>query len=388
MRRQTSSRHYGRYRLPAEAIYKTKNMKKFASLLLPLLLLVACGEESNEFVINGTINNLDQHSLLSVYPKGDGFRIDTLIPINGFIELKGNAPELTPVKFYSGDGITLLTFYVKNGDRIQINGNADNFSASEIKGSDLNKELLAFYHNQREPIGRLDAERRKSLDNGMETFRMKELRAQFDSIVEAYIGNNRSSVVSTILFNEYLLRADNMDRCDSILKRIDTGAKPAALLQPFEELQSHLAKIEADSILPIMSFLTLKDSTFQVRAKDSRTTLLYLRTTQDPTAKLTNGMLRRLRKNYTDDDLRILNVSLDNDSASWRQNITGEGVLLWAKDGYSHPGIVKLHITRNPSWVLVDSTGHIVGRNQPEPLLQQQIDSLLHPAQNTETSQP
>ena len=57
--------------------------------LTTLLLLAACGNEKDTFVIKGELNNLGGRPLYAVYATDLGVTIDTLRPLDGKIEMQG-----------------------------------------------------------------------------------------------------------------------------------------------------------------------------------------------------------------------------------------------------------------------------------------------------------
>ena len=68
--------------------------------LIMLVLLTACGEQKDVFVIKGEINNLGGRPLIAVYNTDLGIAIDTLIPLDGKIEMVGTSTEVVPVQLY------------------------------------------------------------------------------------------------------------------------------------------------------------------------------------------------------------------------------------------------------------------------------------------------
>ena len=75
-------------------------MKHKFLYLIVLLLLVACGEEKESFVIKGTINNLGGRPLYALYQSETGIVVDTLRPYDGKVEMRGISADVVPVQLY------------------------------------------------------------------------------------------------------------------------------------------------------------------------------------------------------------------------------------------------------------------------------------------------
>ena len=76
-------------------------MSKIGAILcVGVLLLCGCGGNSNEFSVEGTLNNLGGRPVYAVYSTESGIVVDTLRPQNGYIAFKNSSAELIPIQFY------------------------------------------------------------------------------------------------------------------------------------------------------------------------------------------------------------------------------------------------------------------------------------------------
>ena len=75
-------------------------MSKIGAILcVGVLLLCGCGGNSNEFSVEGTLNNLGGRPVYAVYRLGNGILVDTLRPQNGHLALKNSSPAPIPIQF-------------------------------------------------------------------------------------------------------------------------------------------------------------------------------------------------------------------------------------------------------------------------------------------------
>ena len=168
-----------------------------AVLCICVLLLSGCGGKDNEFVVEGTINNLGGRPIYAVYSLENGIVVDTLRPQNGFITFKNSASAVIPIQFYYFD--------------------------------QENKELLQSW----------SAERNISA-SGMRTRRYEQLSKELQGVVAKYVGEHKDAPVSAILLDDYVLGRASDAFCDSLIGLLDDrvlSAPPATALEMYRQFE-------------------------------------------------------------------------------------------------------------------------------------------------------
>lgn len=356
-------------------------MSKIGAILcMCVLLLSGCGGNSNEFSVEGTLNNLGGRPLYAVYQLESGIVVDTLRPQNGYISFKNSSPVLIPIQFYYFDKTPFAQIYVQNGDRIELSGDGQDPFGLKVKGSSLNKELFKFNQENKELLQSWMAERNASA-SGSRTRRFDQLSRELQGVVATYVGKHRDSPVSAILLNDYLLGEADEACCDSLIGLLDEGVLAGGAGAPLVGYREFKAELKKDSVLPYLALVTKVDTTLVVDAEKARATLLCFWAAETAGSRQYENFLNQMVAR-DDSAVQVIDISLDRDSALWHKTIAADTVRwtrLWAKGGYLYPGVKKLQIHRLPYLMVADSAGRVVARGLSPDSMQVYIDRLIKP---------
>lgn len=359
------------------------NRNIILSLLTLLLLAVSCGEEKNLFIIKGKLNNLGGQPLYAVYENSNGIAIDTLNPEDGKIEMRGDALELTPVQLYNYSWKPFMRLYMHNGERVEIEGDANLKYEIEMKGSRLNRDMWRLICQNDEIFGEAynagyDRDRGVANDD-----RYNTAITRLDSLLIDYITDNKSNKLSSALIGDYLLRYDNFDLCDSLWNTLDREAQLPFVAHAIERLGKELSFDKDNSKIPHLRYFCDGDSLLLVDPRDSKATLLCLWTTDNNRQAIAlRRELMQYAREYDKEKLQVVALSFDRDTASWHRVIKNDSthiVDLWGDAIYTSKLLRKHNVTRMPVYMLADSIGNILVRTSsiPDVDIDAQIDSLI-----------
>lgn len=350
--------------------------------LITLLLLAACGEQKDVFVIKGEINNLGGRPLFAVYNTDIGVAIDTLIPLDGKIEMIGTSTEVVPVQLYQYGWQPFMRLYLCNGERIELKGDAKLPYEIEMKGNSLNRNLWKFVSEHNEIFADfyaygLQSELSPALDNVY-----KQKAARLDSLLISYIENNPNDVMSSILIGDYLLRYDNYAQCDTLWQQLHEKARLPYIARTMEHLSQELSINKENNKLPYMRMLNERDSISYVSTRNSKATLLCIWQAQDKDAEVMHRVLQHYTRRYDEQQLQVVAMSFDRDTACWHRVVdsdTSRVVDMWSDALYTSDMLSKYKVTRLPVYMLGDSLGNILVRTPqlPDKDLDAQLDSLV-----------
>lgn len=351
--------------------------------LITLVLLTACGEQKDVFVIKGEINNLGGRPLLAVYNNDLGIAIDTLIPIDGKIEMVGTSTEVVPVQLYQMGWQPFMRLYLCNGQRVELKGDAKVPYEIELKGNSLNRNLWKFISKHNEIFtefyaATLQSEFRPNLED---IYIDKQRR--LDSLLISYIDSHRRDVMSSILIGDYLLRYDNYALCDLLWQGLHEKAKLPYITRTMEHLGQELTFNSDNSKLPYMRMLNNADSIYYVATRKSAATLVCLWQAENKKADVMHKVLQHYARQYTNKQLQVVTISFDTDTAKWHSVVdsdTSRVVDLWSDGLYTTDLLAKYKVTRLPVYLLGDSLGNILVRTPqlPDEDLDNQLDSLVN----------
>lgn len=354
----------------------------FIFYCLAVLLLSACGSDKDVFVIKGTLNNLGGRPLYAVYEADNRIVVDTMRPEDGRIAMRGSSAECVPVQLYDAGMRLFMRFYLQNGDRIELEGDAEKMYEIKIKGNDLNRDLWQLICRNHELFSSVEQERRNAGNSWRMTSSLALSEARLDSVLTDYITHHRSSMLSSILLGDYLLRQENYVLCDSLWQTIDEDAKLPYIAKTMERMKVEHAFTEENNRLPHLRFLDVNDSVFFVNPRKSKATLLYIWAAQDPLSCEQLKPLAELADKHDKEKLQVVALSIDSDTAVWHrvaENGSESVVHLWCESAYNNKAMQRYNIAGLPTVMLGDSLGRILVRTSmfPDIDIEEQIDSLV-----------
>lgn len=359
-------------------------MKRLVFLSISiLLLLAACGSEDDRFVIKGTINNLGGLPLYAVYESPDGVVVDTMRPQDGKIEMKGVAPTRTAVQLYTMGWEPFMRLYLKNGERIELQGDAKELYEIEMKGNSLNRRLWKLICNNHTIFtdARMAGIRRD--DNAISTNEYCAVMQRHDSLLVDYIEKNKSDELSGYLLGDYLMRYDNLPQCDTLWQSLHEKARNNTIAAVLEERLATSTFNEENTKLPYLRQLNSSDTITFVNPRNSKATLLCIWAVENRNAREHYLSLRDYAMQYEPEELQVVALSFDRDTTDWHiaiDNDTARVINLWGSGLYTSQLMSKYNITRFPVYMLGDNDGKIVVRTSrlPDSDVDAQLDSLLN----------
>lgn len=116
---------------------------KFIILALTVIAMVACGTDKQHVKLEGKLLNIDQGEFLVYSPDGAMPGIDTLKVKAGRFELltQCNAEGTALIVMPNG---TEVAVFIEPGASVTLNGDAQNLSKIEVKGTEANKLMTEY----------------------------------------------------------------------------------------------------------------------------------------------------------------------------------------------------------------------------------------------------
>ncbi len=351
--------------------------------IFTVLLLASCGDDNNVFVIKGQLNNLGGRPLYAVYKVDDMITVDTLRPDDGYIEMRGSSAEYTPVQLYDVTMQPFMRFYLRNGEKVEMEGDATNMYEIEIKSTPINKELWRLICEHNELFTAVDVERMRNARSEINIPIYTAEQQQLDSIFIDYIIEHRNSLLSSALLGDYLLNYNNFALCDSLWNLLDEEARLPHVAHTIEHLGTELVVNADNKKLPHLRFYNNEDSLIYINPNHSRATLLYIWATTDAFSTANRKQLDKLAQKYDTEQLQIVTLSIDTDTAQWLKYLVNDTLPishLWCEGFFNNKSMKDHHVTRLPVIMLGDSLGNIIVRTNrlPDGDVSAQIDSLIN----------
>lgn len=302
--------------------------------------LAACGD-ADRFAVEGTLEGGRSTNLRYVYYNGSAFMQGITAVRNGRFSFEGRSPAPAVIELYDNDYRLQGRLYAANGDKISCTIDPASPFLTQASGR---KELERWTEWLRRNAGAL------------------RIGSATDSLVAAYVGANPSDVVSTLLLTTLYDAStpEGLHRADSLLALIDAEARPMNITGSF------VAMIEDNIAAP---GARLHDFRARVRDRGNDTVriaesplwLVAVSTEHSgradsvvPLLQAADSMARKHK------DLRVLDISLDQDTMAWRRIIRPDSarwMQVWVPGGTAARGLDSLGLPSLPYFFVADSTG-------------------------------
>lgn len=305
-------------------------MKKILTFTLLVLCMLSCSKPQ-EFKIKGTLaGKLTQNLRINYFSDG-GIHTDVTAARDGAFEYTGHAAAPAILEISSYDRKPLMYIYVADGEEYTVNIDPQNSANNTVSGSDINERWQKFLKE----------------NNGKDQ----------SEAVAKYIGANKQDLLSTLLLLTSYNAAAHPAKADSLLKLIDTEARPAILTTGFAALLEHAVSQQVLKNVAPLRYLDTKDSLMRFDPRDHQRSLLVF---SEGGSYRTDSIIPRLRKLYKDRKLTIMDISLDEDFPQWKYNSRNDSVAWkqgWATGGVASVAVRALGIPSVPYFIVCDSAG-------------------------------
>ena len=325
-------------------------------------LLYSCSDKT-EFTVKGYIEGVNAQSLTLTYYTGGGLKHNTITPIEGNFLFKGESEAPTmAILSISPEGDRVATLVVKNGDEITINADLENLLTPQIKGNKDSEKIAEWIAENVEIIRSKHPER-------------------INNAVKAYVTEHNSELSATAILTSYFLTDGYESVADSLLSVLNTEVRRAEMVQGFNNVISDFTGSQLSGPVPFMTLYSQSDSMINVNPLRHKTTLLCF---LDADRKARDSVVRHLQDldtTYTLHELFQVEISIANDSASWRSSIGRDTVnwaQTWVQGSVAAAPIRKIGIRRVPYFITTDSTGHSTYRGPSISLARKAIEATIN----------
>jgi len=349
------------------------------SIVLVLYLLSSCNNY-NSFVINGTIDVIDDTKVYSLQADQNNqpFIKDSTSVKSSQFSFKGISatPEISYIQVEGVNGYVLAI--LETGE-ITADIDKNNISKSIVSGTISNDDFVKYKLETKslvDNMNRIASSAQDAIMNGdLET--AKELEKDYNKKEREvllyewdFIIDNLDSYMSALLLEVFMV--ENKVNKDSIIdvyesfsnriKVSGVGKNIASLLSQYED------PIEVGEIAPDFTAPGIDGSniTLSKITESNAVTLLDFWAAWCRPCRVENPNLVRLYKKYNQNGFDIIGVSLDRTKEQWEQAIEDDN-LLWTQVSnlsfWNDPVARRYSIRAIPQSYLIDNTGTVIGKN-------------------------
>ena len=371
-------------KLTKDINFKRLNLSKFylmrnIYIVLVLALLSSCNND-NSFVINGTIDVIDDTKvyILQADQNNQPFIKDSTSVKSSQFSFKGISatPEISYIQVEGVNGYVLAI--LETGE-ITADIDKNNISKSTVSGTISNDDFVKYKLETKSLVDNMnsiassaqdaimngDVETAKELEKDYNKKEREVLLYEWDFIID-----NLDSYMSALLLEVFMV--ENKVNKDSIIdvyesfsnriKVSGVGKNIASLLSQYED------PIEVGEIAPDFTAPGIDGSniTLSKITESNAVTLLDFWAAWCRPCRVENPNLVRLYKKYNQNGFDIIGVSLDRTKEQWEQAIEDDN-LLWTQVSnlsfWNDPVARRYSIRAIPQSYLIDNTGTVIGKN-------------------------
>lgn len=354
---------------------------KYCFIVLALAVcLVSCKKNTNKTVtIKGSVAKLESPYILLSYILNDSLAIDTIKSSNnGRFSHKINVDTLTMLSLYFNDQQTSVSFFVSEGDKIKIDGDANLTDLMHVTGNEINNDLTAFKETNKDLLKQrsylIEGIKHLSPDNvdgnmgklteSEEIARLNTINQQLLINTEEFIKENPTKKSSLILISNFFSNAENPDALERTLNYITGDVKNSQLAHNLQAFSEKINRSAEGAPTPYFEIKDKDGKTITPSSFSGKHLLLSFISSKNNQSRETVESLKKTYEKLPKENIEFVTIYIDSDtypisyesdSITW--TVVAEGNS-WASDI-----VDAFNIQFTPNNILISPEGIISERN-------------------------
>jgi len=372
-------------------------MKNFLPIVLVLFIIQACGSGSNQFSIEGNLDNANNERLYLLELKTDGVnKVDSVqLDQDGEFEFEGytEVAKFFLVRTSPQNSVTLV---VEPDDHITLKGDAQNMGNDyTVSGSEGSREIMKLRKKLESTIASLDSlgqiyqnnpdqETQDDLKNRLNK-ESRELVQDQKEYTKDFIDRNINSLASLMALYQqigprsYVLNPQQdfayFEKVDSALMANYPNSEPVKSLH--SQVEEMRKKMEADNAAserlgvgkeaPEIALPNPEGDTVRLSSLRGDYVLLDFWAAWCKPCRVENPHLVETYKKFKDEDFEIYQVSLDKSRSDWLNAIEKDELGDWYHvsdlEFWNSRAAQKYNIRSIPASFLLNKQGEIIAKD-------------------------
>ncbi|MBS3776334.1 MAG: TlpA disulfide reductase family protein [Bacteroidales bacterium] len=372
-------------------------MKNFLPIVLVLFIIQACGSGSNQFSIEGNLDNANNERLYLLELKTDGVnKVDSVqLDQDGEFEFEGytEVAKFFLVRTSPQNSVTLV---VEPDNHITLKGDAQNMGNDyKVSGSEGSREIMKLRKRLESTIASLDSlgqiyqnnpdqETQDDLKNRLNKESRKIVQDQKE-YTKDFIDRNINSLASLMALYQqigprsYVLNPQQdfayFEKVDSALMANYPNSEPVKSLH--SQVEEMKKKMEADNAAserlgvgkeaPEIALPNPEGDTVRLSSLRGDYVLLDFWAAWCKPCRVENPNLVETYKKFKDEDFEIYQVSLDKSRSDWLNAIEKDELGDWYHvsdlEFWNSRAAQKYNIRSIPASFLLNKQGEIIAKN-------------------------
>jgi len=342
-------------------------------LLLLALVIFSC-KDKNSYTIKGNLKGL-QNPVLYVVSEND-LRIDTITAESDKFTYRGVSQTTEPLLIYMEEKSVWITLWVKNGEMYSLSGDANYPEMIMVKEGEINK-LLTKFKTENLSLLKEKCELRDKIiaraenpdelnkhNDAQLSFQMKNVDQILKTRAQDFVEANPSSIAALVIIQDFILDNKNSSDIQPFLEIITEEVRINPLYDKLQMLSSKDLKTKVGQPALNFKIIDTHNDTISLETFKDKYLILTFATSQCEFCKPDYAELLSIKNAFSEKDLAILTVSLDENKEDWKQSAEENEINWthaidsagWASEMVSHYNVLSV-----PCNYLIDNKGIIIG---------------------------
>lgn len=348
-------------------------MKQILWFACICLVMVACDKRTSAYQIEGKLSNSKDSILFAVFSKGDIKQIDTIIcNPDGTFKI-GKDSLFESMTLMSIEKKRLLNIYLDTVPLVQISADMNYPELAQISGGRMNEKLTEFKNINKEILierrnlrNKLNNKTLSNIETGEISSQLINVRHLIKDAVNKFILENRDQEISLILIQRYFLNADDLRKLDDLLASLTPEVRETKRGQWIESYSKQLKRTAVGSVAPDFKIKNINGEEITLNTYRGKFLLLSFAAPWCEMCKEENKYLKEIRKEFPENKLNMLTVTLDSCQDSIRQLAKKEKLtwdLVSDSASYASEMVDTYQISSIPRNYIIDTAGIIVQKS-------------------------
>lgn len=348
------------------------------AILASFLLATSCSQPTDQYVVNGKLENVKDTIFFAARESGDSLHVDTVrVNKKGEFSFSGLVDTLTVVSLYFKESAASPYVLVDKGWSVEMKGDITLPDLIETKGGTINDDLTKFKkENQallksRSTLIQLKADQSSvksdTVTSKEHILELKNVNFELLNIASDYVKNNPTKIASVILINNFFKSEETLERLTTALDQLKGEAYDFPLAAQLREYKAQVSKSAVGSTAPAFQLVDTNGKKRQMNEFRGKYVLLSFVST---TCGLCREMQPIVAKEYDilkKEKMNIEFVSIIKDveetPLTKQDTKSMKWVVLPEYGGWSSVVFEDYNIKELPYSILVSKDGKILERN-------------------------
>ena len=361
-------------------------MKRLSYIIGILSVLFACNN-TNGYVIKGSLSNLEDKTLYVVLETPEKLVIDTIVcNEKGYFSMfYSQDNELQAVTIYYNDRDKQFAVFPELGTTLQIAGDANEPLLMEIKGGRLHQKLSQFTKKAAPMLKELSGFYNSGSLSSEETTRLTNLHHEMQLAVQDFVAKNPKEKASAILISKYYNHNLEEERTEDLLDMLSPELNDYFLVKNIRKTIEKAKTTQVGAKAPAFEVRNMNGQTITVDSFANKYCVLTFTALWCDICHTEAKKLDDMVEKYTGDSIEVLMISLDNELDDIRKMIRQDSIQ-WHVVSDSAGQAIHLFDIYNvkslPKCFLIDRDGTILLNTTSGEEVKQKVDEIMHTPHN------